>query len=219
LGPGDYALLTVCDTGSGMTRETRRRLFEPFFTTKEMGKGTGLGLATVYGIVRQSNGTIFVDSEPGKGTTFSIYLPRQEGEGEPRKLRTAPKEKLRGSETILLVEDEDMVRELAERVLLEYGYSVLVSSRGTEALELAAGHSEPIQLMITDVIMPGGMNGKQLADRMAKTRAGMKVLYISGYADGSLFSNEDRDGRIDLLEKPFSPLALIQKVREMLDGA
>ena len=217
LDAGDCAVLTVRDTGSGMNRETRRRLFEPFFTTKDTGKGTGLGLATVYGIVRQSNGKIFVDSEPGKGTTFTIYLPREEGQKETPPLRAAPGEKLRGSETILLVEDEDMVRELAERVLRECGYSVLVSSRGTEALEVAQQQSEPIQLMITDVIMPGGMNGKQLADRMVKARPGMKVLYISGYADGSLFSSAEQDARINLLEKPFSPVALIQKVRELLD--
>jgi two-component system cell cycle sensor histidine kinase/response regulator CckA len=214
----DYAVLTVRDTGSGMDRETRRRLFEPFFTTKDTGKGTGLGLATVYGIVHQSNGTIFVDSEPGKGTTFTIYLPGQEGQEEAPAQRAAPKEKLRGSETILLVEDEDMVRQLAERVLREYGYSVLVASHGAEALELAAQRLDAIQLMITDVIMPGGMNGKQLADRMVETRPEMKVLYISGYADGSLFSREGRKARIHLLEKPFSPLVLIQKVRELLDG-
>jgi PAS domain S-box-containing protein len=217
LGPGDYALLTVSDTGSGMNRETRRRLFEPFFTTKETGKGTGLGLATVYGVVSQSNGTIFVDSEPGMGTTFTIYLPRAEGKEESPKPRAAARDNLRGSETILLVEDEDMVRDLAERVLLDYGYSVLVADRGPAALELAARHSEPIQLMITDVIMPGGMNGKQLADRMVQTRPGMKVLYISGYADGRLFADEPPEARIHLLEKPFSPSDLVQKARELLD--
>jgi PAS domain S-box-containing protein len=218
LDSGDYAVLSVRDTGSGMNGETRRRLFEPFFTTKETGKGTGLGLATVYGIVHQSNGTIFVDSEQGKGTTFTIYLPRREGQREAPAPQASPKEKLRGWETILLVEDEDMVRKLAERVLREQGYSVLVSSRGSEALELAAKQSEPIQLMITDMIMPGGMNGKQLADSMVKSRPGMKVLYISGYADGSLFSKEEQNARINLLEKPFSPMVLIQKVRELLDG-
>ena len=215
---GEYAMLIVRDTGSGMNRETRRRLFEPFFTTKDTGKGTGLGLATVYGIVRQSNGAIFVDSEPGKGTSFTIYLPREEGKVESSTPQAAPKEKLRGSETILLVEDEDMVRQLAERVLREYGYSVLASACGAEALEVAAQQSEPIHLMITDVIMPGGINGKQLADRMVKTRPGMKVLFISGYADGSLFSTDGQDARIHLLEKPFSPVVLVQKVRELLDG-
>ncbi len=218
MGFRDYAVLTVRDTGSGMDRETRRRLFEPFFTTKDTGKGTGLGLATVYGIVHQSSGTIFVDSEPGKGTTFTIYLPRQEGQEETSLQQAAPKEKLHGSETILLVEDEDMVRQLADRVLRDYGYSVLVASHGTEALQLAAQQLDAIQLMITDVIMPGGMNGKQLADRMVETRPEMKVLYISGYADGSLFSKERSKARMHLLEKPFSPLVLVQKVRELLDG-
>jgi two-component system cell cycle sensor histidine kinase/response regulator CckA len=217
LDAGDYAVLTVSDTGSGMNRETRRRLFEPFFTTKETGKGTGLGLATVYGIVHQSEGTIFVDSEPGKGTSFTIYLPRQDGQTEAPLLAHGPKEQLLGTETILLVEDEDMVRKLAERVLREYGYSVLLATCGPEALELAAKHSEPIQLMVTDVIMPGGMNGKQLADRLVQARPGIKVLYISGYADGSLFSRKEQEARINLLEKPFSPLVLVQKVRELLD--
>jgi PAS domain S-box-containing protein len=217
LDVGEYAVLTVRDTGSGMSRETRQRLFEPFFTTKETGKGTGLGLATVYGIVHQSGGTIFVESEPGKGTVFTIYLPRQEGKKESPTPQAEPKEKLRGSETILLVEDEEMVRQLAERVLQEYGYSVVVSSNGVEALEAARQHSKPIQLMITDVIMPGGVNGKQLADRMARTRPEMKVLYISGYTNGSLFSSEGPNAEVHLLEKPFSPLTLVQKVRELLD--
>ncbi|UCF97343.1 MAG: GAF domain-containing protein [Spirochaetaceae bacterium] len=217
MAAGEYAVLAVRDTGSGMDEETRRRLFEPFFTTKETGKGTGLGLATVYGIVRQSNGMILVDSSPGEGTTFTIYLPREEGPRESLTPVRKPGEKLHGSETILLVEDEDMVRQLAEQVLREYGYTVLVSSRGTQALEIAAEHSDSIQLMITDMIMPGGMNGKQLADRLVKTRPKLKVLYISGYADGSLFSKAERNEQIHLLEKPFSPLVLIQKVRELLE--
>jgi CheY-like chemotaxis protein len=217
LNAGDYAVFTVRDTGSGMDRETRRRLFEPFFTTKDTGKGTGLGLATVYGIVRQSGGTIFVDSEPGKGTAFTIYLPRQEGRLEPPAPKAASKDQLIGSETILLVEDEDVVRRLAERVLQEHGYAVLVSSCGKEALEVAGQHAQPIQLMVTDVIMPGGMNGKQLADRMSVIRPEMKVLYISGYADSSLFSNAEQETPIQLLEKPFSPQNLVQKVRELLD--
>jgi PAS domain S-box-containing protein len=217
LNPGDYAVLTVRDTGSGMDRETRRKLFEPFFTTKDTGKGTGLGLAMVYGIVHQSGGSISVDSEPGKGTVFTIYLPRQEGQKKSDVSQAAPKDKLLGSETILLVEDEDMVRQLAERVLREYGYAVLASSCGKEALEVAGRHSKPIQLMITDVIMPGGINGKQLADRMRTIRPEMKVLYISGYADGSLFSSAGEEVKIHLLEKPFSPQNLAQKVRELLD--
>jgi len=215
---GDYVALSVGDTGSGMDGETRRRLFEPFFTTKEMGKGTGLGLATVYGIVRQSNGTILVDSDPGQGTTFTIYLPREKEQRKSRAPKPKAREKLSGTETILLVEDDDMVRQLAERVLKEYGYTVLVSSRGTDALEIAGNLSDSIQLMVTDVVMPGGLNGKQLADRMAASRPEMKVLFISGYADRSLFSPTERNGQIHLLEKPFSPSVLVQKVRELLDG-
>ncbi|MBN2551209.1 MAG: GAF domain-containing protein [Spirochaetales bacterium] len=221
---GEYIALTVRDTGSGMDVETRRRLFEPFFTTKETGKGTGLGLATVYGIVHQSNGTILVNSAPGEGTSFTIYLPRRKGaaetkaSAETKAAAAGPGERLYGSETILLVEDEQMVRQLAARVLGEYGYTVLAAARGTEALEIAAGRCEPIELMITDVIMPGGMNGKQLADRLAETRPEMKVLFISGYADAGLFSSAGQDGRIQLLEKPFAPLVLIQKVRQLLDS-
>jgi CheY-like chemotaxis protein len=219
LQPGEHVLLTVRDTGSGMDSETRRRLFEPFFTTKDTGKGTGLGLSTVYGIVRQSSGTILVDSSPGKGTTFSIYLPREQGPWQAAAPPPRLQDKLQGSETILLVEDEEMVRQLAERVLREYGYTVLVASRGSEALEVSAGRSEPIEMMITDVIMPGGMNGKQLADRLQVSRPQMKVLFISGYADGSLFPGKEPEDRIELLEKPFSPQALVQRVRELLDGA
>jgi PAS domain S-box-containing protein len=215
---GDYVALSVCDTGSGMDGETRRRLFEPFFTTKETGKGTGLGLATVYGIIRQSNGTILVDSEPGRGTTFTIYLPREEEQRKSRAPKPKAREQLSGSETLLLVEDEDMVRQLAERVLKEYGYRVLVSSHGAEALEIAGNQPDSIQLMVTDVVMPGGLNGKQLADRMAASRPEMKVLYISGYADGGLFSPAEREAQIHLLEKPFSPSVLVQKVRELLDA-
>jgi signal transduction histidine kinase len=216
--PGEYVALTVRDTGSGMDQQTRRRLFEPFFTTKETGKGTGLGLATVYGIVHQSNGKILVDSAPGKGTTFTIYLPREEGLPEARPRKIVPREQLYGSETILLVEDEEMVRQLAERVLRQYGYNVLTSSRGSRALDMVESHSAPIDLMITDVIMPGGMNGKQLADRMAEKRPEMRVLYISGYTDTSLFRTENPDNQVQLLEKPFSPLVLVRKVRELLEG-
>jgi PAS domain S-box-containing protein len=218
LKSGDYVALSVCDTGSGMDRETRRRLFEPFFTTKETGKGTGLGLATVYGIVNQSNGMILVDSEPGKGSSFTIYLPRVPSHEEPPSRRAKVRQRVHGSETILLVEDEEMVRQLARRVLLEYGYTVLVSSCAAEALEIAAEYAEPIGLMITDVVMPGGMNGKQLADQMARRRPDMRVLYISGYADGNLFSATELEGPVELLEKPFSPQVLVQKVRELLDG-
>jgi two-component system cell cycle sensor histidine kinase/response regulator CckA len=213
--PGAYVLLTVADTGMGMDAETQSRIFEPFFTTKELGKGTGLGLSTVYGIVRQSGGHIWVYSEPGQGTTFKIYLPRIQ---QPVRVeRPAPglAESLRGSETILLVEDEDALRELT-RVLLEGGgYTVLEAERPDKAIEIAVRHGGPIHLMLTDMIMPG-MNGRVLATNLAAVRPEMKVIFMSGYTG---FTHPGlADSGVIFLAKPFTRDSLLRKLNEVLES-
>ena len=213
---GAYVQLVVRDTGIGMDATTRAHLFEPFFTTKEVGKGTGLGLATVYGIVKQSGGYVWADSEPGQGTTFKIYLPQVAEEPEPA-AAAAPTGPVHGSETVLLVEDEEPVRALARKVLEAHGYTVLEARRGDDALGLASRHDGPIGLLLSDVIMPG-MNGRELAQRLTSLRREMKVLYISGYTDNAIVSQGTLERGTALLQKPFSPEALTRKVREVLDG-
>jgi two-component system cell cycle sensor histidine kinase/response regulator CckA len=213
---GPYVMLAVTDTGSGMDAATQARIFEPFFTTKAVSGGTGLGLSTVYGIVTQSDGHVWVYSEVGVGTAFKIYLPRVDQEAEhPREQRPGPL--LRGDETVLLVEDETSLREMLREVLETNGYSVLGARDGAEALQMAAAHSGPIQLMVTDVIMPG-MTGPRLADLFAPTRPGMKVLFVSGYSDESVA----RYGLIApgraFLSKPFGPEVFLRRVRESLDA-
>jgi two-component system cell cycle sensor histidine kinase/response regulator CckA len=213
---GPYVMLAVTDTGSGMDAATQARIFEPFFTTKAASGGTGLGLPTVYGIVTQSDGHVWVYSEVGVGTALRIYLPRVDQEAEhPREQRPGPL--LRGDETVLLVEDETSLRELLREVLETNGYSVLGARGGAEALQMAAAHSGPIQLMVTDVIMPG-MTGPRLADLFAATRPGMKVLFVSGYSDESV----TRYGLIApgraFLSKPFGPEVFLRRVRESLDA-
>jgi len=217
LSPGKYVMLAVTDNGSGMDAETQAHIFEPFFTTKEKGKGTGLGLATVYGIVKQSGGYIWVYSEPGQGTSFKIYLPRIEEESveSTRERRSGSEALPRGSETVLLVEDEKGVRELAREYLEMSGYSVIEAEDGRTGVELAAMHAGPIHLLMTDVVMPG-ISGRELADRVARIRPGIKVLYMSGYTDQSVVHHGILQGDAVLLQKPFTLVALASKLREIL---
>jgi len=216
LVPGPYVMLAVSDTGIGIPAETQARIFEPFFTTKERGKGTGLGLATVYGIVKQSDGYIFVRSRPGQGTCFTIYLPSID---EPVEAPAPPPPLgcVGGSETVLLVEDEEIVRSFAHEVLTQNGYTVLVARHGHEALAISEQHTGPISLMVTDVVMPG-MSGKELAVRFAPIRPDMRVLYISGYPEEAGIRPAALDNATAYLQKPFTPDVLTRKVREVLDG-
>jgi len=215
--PGPYVMLTVSDTGCGIDAATQARIFEPFFTTKEQGRGTGLGLATVYGVVKQSGGYIWVYSEVGHGTTFKVYLPQVTAPAE----KLAPGKKVKGpepgTETILLVEDEESVRELVSEYLSARGYRVLEASDGVQALQIASAHKGDIQLLITDVVMPR-LSGRELAARVSAGRPGLKVLYISGYTDDSIFRHGVLEGGMSFLQKPFNLKALAAKVREVLEG-
>src|SRR5213079_1806540 len=212
-----FAMLAVTDTGCGMDEATKARIFEPFFTTKETGKGTGLGLATVYGVVKQSGGDIWVYSEPGQGTSFKVYLPRVTEAPEPTRPGPAAAAPLRGSETVLLVEDDEMVRTLTRRMLEARGYTVLSASRGEDALGVVERHDGPIDLLVTDVVMPG-MSGRAVAQRLLELRPGLKVLYLSGYTDDAIVRHGMLEPGIAFLQKPFSADALARKVREVLDA-
>ena len=214
--PGRYVLLTVSDEGMGMDRATLQRIFEPFFTTKEPGKGTGLGLSTVYGIVKQSGGFVTVYSEPGCGTTFRIYLPRTEGTTASTRRPEPPPSSQAGSETILLVEDQEEVRSLAAAVLRGCGYQVIESARGEDALVLSKVHPEPIHLLLTDVVMPGMMGG-ELAKRLQQLRNSIQVLYMSGYSGNAIAQQGLLAPGVDYIAKPFTANALSSKVREILD--
>jgi PAS domain S-box-containing protein len=214
--PGRHVMISVSDIGEGMPPEVRDRVFEPFFTTKAKGKGTGLGLSTVYGIVKQSGGNIWVYSEPGKGTTFKIYLPRVEETAEELKERLVSKELARGDETILLVEDEAEVRKLAVRVLEKQGYVVLEARDGKEALLLCQLQEGPIHLVLTDVVMPQ-LGGPQLVEQLRKVRQDFKVLYMSGYTDDAVTHHGILSEGMNYLQKPFSIDGLARKVREVLD--
>jgi hypothetical protein len=216
--PGRYVMLAVSDTGIGMHEEVKAHVFEPFFTTKEKGKGTGLGLAMVYGIVKQSGGYIWVYSEPGRGTTFKIYLPRVAASPEPPAPKPHASPSLRGSETVLVAEDQEEVRKLTRRVLEARGYAVLAAANGSEALQLAEKHTGPIHLLVTDVIMPE-MSGREVARLLAASRPEMKVLYLSGYADESIVHHGVLEPGIAFLQKPFTAEALGGKVREVLDAS
>jgi CheY-like chemotaxis protein len=213
--PGAYVMLAVTDNGVGMDQETQKRIFEPFFTTKELGKGTGLGLSTVFGIVQQSGGTIWVYSELGRGTTFKLYLPRANAEADVR--RTPIPAAAHGTETILLVEDEEQVRLVALNILRRRGYKVIVARDPAEALLLCETHVEPIDLLLTDVVMPQ-MSGPELAERLADTRPTMKILCMSGYTDDSVVRHGVLKSGMVYLQKPFTPASLTKKVRETLDG-
>ena len=208
-------MLSISDTGIGMTKEVKEHLFEPFFTTKEVGKGTGLGLATVYGIVKQHQGHINVYSEPGQGTTVKVYLPRVDGRAESPGVEEEDHTPC-GSETVLVVEDDSAVRRLLVRVLRELGYTVLEATHGGEALEVADEHAGNIHLLLTDVVMPE-MNGKALADRLSARHPDLRVLYISGYTDNSIAERHIVDHSADFLEKPFTVATLARKVRQVLD--
>jgi two-component system, cell cycle sensor histidine kinase and response regulator CckA len=215
--PGDYVLVTVSDTGTGMDKQTQARIFEPFFTTKEVGKGTGLGLATVFGIVKQSGGNIWVYSEEGHGSAFKIYLPRVEAEAQPTPKATADLPLPNGTETILLVEDDNGVRDLAQRILQKQGYRILAAPNGPEALQLAAHHRGPIHLLVADVVMPG-LNGKALADQLTALYPSLKVLFMSGYTENAIAHHHVLDPGVVLLPKPFNARALAQQVRAVLDA-
>jgi two-component system cell cycle sensor histidine kinase/response regulator CckA len=218
--PGDYVLLEVADTGTGMTPEVREKIFEPFFSTKEVGKGTGLGLSTVYGIIKQTGGFIYVDSKPGAGSTFRILLPRHEMEMTEEKsaaLAVGPSD-LTGSARILLVEDEEAVRAFAGRALEARGYTVYQAASGQEALDVIAGLSDPVDLVISDVVMPG-MDGPTLLRELRKTQPDLKIIFVSGYAEDAFERHLPKDEKsFQFLPKPFSLKELATTVKATLEA-
>jgi two-component system sensor histidine kinase EvgS len=215
--PGEYVMLAVSDNGQGMDKETLANLFEPFFTTKELGRGTGLGLATVYGIVKQNEGFINVYSEPGRGTIFKIYLPRQAREAEGSEVPACAEVAGGTGETVLVVEDEAAVLKLACRVLADLGYTVLSAATPVEALGQAEAHGGRIDLLITDVVMPQ-MNGRELAERLRERHGPLRVLYMSGYTANTIAHHGVLEAGVAFMEKPFSRQALARHVRQALGG-
>ncbi len=215
--PGAYVMCAVADSGCGMDPETQAQIFDPFFTTKEVGRGTGLGLSTVYGIVKQHGGNIWVYSEPGQGTTFKIYLPRVDSDAKGRSCEPDPQEAPKGSETILVVEDESVVRDIASRVLRGQGYTVFVAASPNEAEEVFAQHADEIDLVLTDVVMPQ-RSGRKLHERLAAMRDSIKVLYMSGYTDNAIVHHGVLDPGTAFIQKPFNAAALARKIRSVLDG-
>jgi two-component system cell cycle sensor histidine kinase/response regulator CckA len=216
--PGNYVLLVVSDTGTGIEKEIQEHIFEPFFSTKPAGKGTGLGLSTAYGIVKQSGGNIWVYSEPGKGTTFKIYLPRIDDHPVAPEIAIEGVEVTHGSETILLVEDEDGLRSLASDVLQMSGYTVITAPNAKEAFEIHSQQRDRIHLLLTDVVMPGA-SGRELAEQLKARDPQLKILYMSGYTDDTVVLHAAFEEGIHFLQKPFSPDKLTEKVREVLDTA
>jgi two-component system cell cycle sensor histidine kinase/response regulator CckA len=216
LAEGEYVAIVVRDSGHGMDAETRARIFEPFFTTKEMGKGTGLGLATVYGIVKQSGGYIWVESEPGCGSAFYTLLPRVPKPATPKVLQEVSDFRS-GGETILLVEDDPALRKMAAEVLRDTGYKVLTAPSGVDAMQIAAEHSGPLDILLTDVVMPG-MTGRELADQIVARYPRTQVLYMSGYTDDAIGHHGLLDQTVRILQKPFTHDALVRHVREAIEA-
>jgi CheY-like chemotaxis protein len=214
---GRYAVLAVSDSGHGMDRETLAHAFEPFFTTKGVGRGTGLGLSTVYGIVKQSDGYVWAYSEPGQGTTFRIYLPMTDGVPAAAEEGVAAAPRASG-ELVMVVEDETSVRQVAARALADAGYRVVEAESGAQALQLAGSTSQPLALLLTDVVMPG-MSGRELAGKMTELRPGLPVLYTSGYTDGEILRRELLEPGAAFVAKPFTADALVRAVRQRLDGS